>query len=211
PKDRGPKWSPDGKRIVYYSDRNGRYEIWSIDAQGSNLQQITKTTGDTVNYPLWSPNGGRLLASNPKNTYVFNVGSALPTGVAETLPSIEAGLSFAAWSWSPDGNWLAGFAWRDEEPTRGTWIYSLEEKKYSKLSDVGAPFEGGSAWMPDSRTLLISERGRLVAVDRVTGQLKEVFRPAGYGARNASVTADGKAIFFNARRVEADIWMATID
>ncbi len=211
PKDRGAKWSPDGKRIAFYSDRNGRYEIWSIDAQGSNLQQMTKTTGDTFNYPSWSPDGKRLLAVNSKNTCLFNVGGALPTGVAETLPPVEPELLFVARSWSSDGKWLAGFAWRDEKKTPGTWIYSLEEKTYSKVSELGGVGEGGLAWMPDSRTLIISDRGGLVAVDRVTGQTKEVFRPAGYGASDASVTADGKTIFFNAARVEGDIWMATIE
>ncbi len=210
PKDRGPKWSPDGKRIVFYTDRNGRYELWSIDAQGSNLQQMTRTTGDPVSSPLWSPDGARLLASNSKGTYVFDLGGALPTGVSETLPPIEAGLSFESRAWSPDGNWLSGVAWRDGETTPGMWIYSLEEKKYSQVSDLGG-FVGVESWMPDSRTLIISNRGGLVAVDRVTKEMKEVFRPAGYGAFNASVTADGKMIFFNAARGEGDIWMATID
>jgi eukaryotic-like serine/threonine-protein kinase len=211
PKDRGPKWSPDGRRIVFYSDRNGRYEIWSIDAQGSNLQQMTNTTGETVNYPLWSPDGKRLIAANPKGTYLFSVGGALPAGVAGTLPPIEAGLSFAARSWSPDGSWLAGLGWRDEKPAPGVWIYSLEEKKYSKVSDLGPPYAGGPVWMPDSRTIIMSDRRGLIGIDRVTGQLTEVFRPAGYGASNPSVTADGKTIFFNAERVEGDIWMATIE
>jgi eukaryotic-like serine/threonine-protein kinase len=214
PKDRGAKWSPDGKRIVFYSDRNGRYELWSIDAQGSNLQQMTRTTGETFWYPLWSPDGQRLVASNPGNTYVFDVGGALPAGVAETLPPIEAGLSFSARSWSPDGKWLAGLGWRDEQPT-GMWLYSLEEKKYANMSDIvpdiGRDFGGGVMWMPDSRWLIISDRGGLVGIDRITGQVKEVFRPAGYGASDASVTADGRTIFFNAERVEGDIWMATID
>ncbi|HEX7707938.1 MAG TPA: hypothetical protein VF701_15875, partial [Thermoanaerobaculia bacterium] len=213
--DRGPKWSPDGKRIVFYSDRNGRYELWSIDAQGSNLQQMTRTTGEPIWYPLWSPDGGRLLASNTNNTYVFNVGGTLPTEVAETLPPVDARLSFTARSWSPDGNWIAGLAWRDGELIPGTWVYSLEEKKYSRVTDketdLGKDFGGGSVWMPDSRTLIISDRGGLVAIDRFTGELKEVFRPSGYAAGDPSVTADGTAIFFNAERVEGDIWMATID
>jgi eukaryotic-like serine/threonine-protein kinase len=216
PKDRGAKWSPDGKRIVFYSDRDGRYELWSIDAQGSNLQQMTRTTGEPMWYPVWSPDGRSLVASNTNFTYVFDVGGALPTGVAETLPPIEAGISFAARSWSPDGKWIAGLAWRSGEMIPGIWVYSLAEKSYAKMtdkaaSDLGRDFGGGSVWMPDSRTLIISDRGGFVAIDRVTGELMEVFRPTGYGAGDPSVTADGKTIFFNAERVEGDIWMATID
>jgi eukaryotic-like serine/threonine-protein kinase len=218
PKDRAAKWSPDGRRIAFYSDRNGRYEIWSIDPEGSNLQQLTKTTGETVWYPVWSPDGQRLLAHNSSGTSIFDLRGALPSSEAETLPPIEEGLAFGAMAWSPDGKWLAGPGYRNHELLPGVWFYSLEERNYVKAPDLGGSGltrQGDDAarasWMPDSRTLIISARGRLVAVDRVTLEVKEIFRPIGYGASDPSVTADGKMIFFSALRVEGDIWMATIE
>src|SRR4051812_14003811 len=36
-----PRWSPDGKRISYISDRGGSSQIWLMDPDGSNAKQVT--------------------------------------------------------------------------------------------------------------------------------------------------------------------------
>lgn len=90
-------------------------------------------------------------------------------------------------------------------------MYSLEEKKYSKLSGLGGDTTGYVVWMPDNKHVVFAVEGRLVAVDRVTREMKEIFRPAGYGAADPAVTADGRMIFFNTVLEESDIWMATIE
>src|SRR5687767_5483597 len=38
-----PRWSPDGRQIVFVSDRDGSDDVWVIDANGRNPRQITKT------------------------------------------------------------------------------------------------------------------------------------------------------------------------
>jgi TolB protein len=40
--DETPCWFPDGKRIAFQSDRTGRMEVWTMNADGSNVQQFTK-------------------------------------------------------------------------------------------------------------------------------------------------------------------------
>lgn len=48
-----PTWSPDGKKIAFTSDVSGHHEIFTINADGSDLQDITH--GDAVdNDPAWS-------------------------------------------------------------------------------------------------------------------------------------------------------------
>ena len=44
-----PRWSTDGKRIYYLND-GGSSQIWSMNADGSNKKQISKTTSDISNY-----------------------------------------------------------------------------------------------------------------------------------------------------------------
>ena len=47
-----PAWSPDGKQIAFASTRSGNSEIWVINADGTNLRQVTNT-GQRIRYPYW--------------------------------------------------------------------------------------------------------------------------------------------------------------
>ena len=40
-RDRAPRWSSDQQRLLFYSDRGGEYAVWSIDADGAGLRQLT--------------------------------------------------------------------------------------------------------------------------------------------------------------------------
>src|SRR5205814_3965544 len=56
--DRGPRWSPDAKRILFQSTRGGSWDAWSRDPDGSGLTQLTKNAA--AHHPRWSPDGTRL-------------------------------------------------------------------------------------------------------------------------------------------------------
>ncbi len=56
-----PRFSPDGKRIAFTSDRDGGDNIWVMDTSGHNRQQVTKETYRLVNSPAWTPDGNYLL------------------------------------------------------------------------------------------------------------------------------------------------------
>jgi Tol biopolymer transport system component len=43
-----PVWSPDGKEILFLSDRDGKWEFFVINVDGSNLRQVLKNVTDTV-------------------------------------------------------------------------------------------------------------------------------------------------------------------
>lgn len=48
-----PFWSPDGGKIIFSSNRDGDYDIYIIDIDGTNLKQITDMPGDETS-PTWS-------------------------------------------------------------------------------------------------------------------------------------------------------------
>ena len=55
-----PRWSPDGSRLAFSSNRTGRYEIWTVAADGSDARQVTDGPGEKT-WPTWSPDGTRIL------------------------------------------------------------------------------------------------------------------------------------------------------
>jgi hypothetical protein len=57
--DAAPRWSPNGGQIVFHSDRDGNWEIYVINSDGSWLRRITlNPTTDIM--PVWSPDGLRI-------------------------------------------------------------------------------------------------------------------------------------------------------
>ncbi len=61
--DSQPRWSPDGKRIVFLSDRSGAENIWLCDADGKNPKALTKGNNNLYASPEWTPDGNYIVAS----------------------------------------------------------------------------------------------------------------------------------------------------
>ena len=70
-----PRFSPDGRRIAFTSDRGGGDNIWIMNADGSDKRQVTKEDFRLLNQPTWSPDG-RFIAAKKH----FTTGRSLGTG-----------------------------------------------------------------------------------------------------------------------------------
>jgi Tol biopolymer transport system component len=55
-----PALSPDGRRLVYRSDRTGPFEFWLIDLDGGDSKRLTHFDGPMVDNPAWSPDGRQI-------------------------------------------------------------------------------------------------------------------------------------------------------
>ncbi|MCA9729001.1 MAG: PD40 domain-containing protein, partial [Candidatus Eisenbacteria bacterium] len=60
--DDQPRWSPDGSRILFTSDRGGGDDIWMMKADGSDLRPVTQDLGHEVNCGAWCSDGDYVLA-----------------------------------------------------------------------------------------------------------------------------------------------------
>src|SRR5271166_5877958 len=57
---RYPSWSPDGARIAFTSDRDGVYNLYVMDTDGSNVRQLTyEEAPHVVYFPSWSGDSKR--------------------------------------------------------------------------------------------------------------------------------------------------------
>ncbi|HSM61282.1 MAG TPA: hypothetical protein VK849_10815, partial [Longimicrobiales bacterium] len=64
-----PRFSPDGSRIAFVSDRDGLNNIWTTAPDGSDPRQVTSERERDVNSPAWSPDGETIFA---RKHYVFS-------------------------------------------------------------------------------------------------------------------------------------------
>jgi imidazolonepropionase-like amidohydrolase/Tol biopolymer transport system component len=60
--DMQPRFSPDGKRIAMTSDRDGLWNIWTMDVDGKDAKQVSREKRWFINSPTWSPDGNYIFA-----------------------------------------------------------------------------------------------------------------------------------------------------
>jgi Tol biopolymer transport system component len=98
-----PRFSPDGRKIAFSSDRAGNFQVWVCDRDGTNAVQLTTFQG--VNFfPSWSPDGQRIAFSSNTSgqfeIYVINAGGGRPEALTH-------GGEGGAWpTFSRDGKWI---------------------------------------------------------------------------------------------------------
>jgi Tol biopolymer transport system component len=108
-----PRFSPDGKMVVYHSTRTGNHDIWLIDmeAEAEAERQLTNHPGYDM-LPDWSPDGHEIVfVSNRKggfHLWVMNIEGGAPRRITEQPVHVSSLASFcsvdgAPW-WSPDGS-----------------------------------------------------------------------------------------------------------
>ncbi len=203
-RDRGPKWSPDGKRIGFYSDRSGRYETWTILPDGSKIEQQTRTTGPSRWDTEWSPDGKRLVTTDGVQTWIEDLTKPLAERKAEPLPPLEVKRALLPRSWSPDGLTLAGDLDFYVSPQSVTLLYSFASRTYRALPEG----RGTPEWLSDSRRMLVAQHDRIVLLDTRTGRSSPVLPVSGQGI---SLSRDDRWVTYIEPHSEADVWMATLE
>jgi hypothetical protein len=115
---------------------------------------------------------------------------------------------FDSFSWSRDGEWLAGQAILLKGTHPGIVLYSVKDRTYERLTDFGG---GATAWFPDGRRLLFESQGKIHLLDRVTKETRMVFSvPLPEEVGFPRLSRDGGQLFFLRSIDEADVWMAEL-
>ena len=71
----GPHGPPDGKRIIFVSERDGNREIYVMDADGENPRRLTNNPNEDW-YPVWAPDGKRIAFMSLRDGHIVD---AAPT------------------------------------------------------------------------------------------------------------------------------------
>lgn len=158
-------WSPTGQQIACNIFREGDFDIYLTDANGTSFKNISNQP-HTDAYPNWSPDGLRIAFhttrhDNPKDDYDGNweIYSMNVDGSDQTRLTNNPKLDWLP-VWSPDGKQIAFFSNRD-----GNWelyVMTAEGEGILKLTSeqgkTGKKFVADPVWSPDSDYLLYTTR-----------------------------------------------------
>ena len=101
--DAQPRFSPDGKKIVFISDSSGANNVWMYDVEKKETSQFTKGNSSTYFSPEFTPDGKYVVASKGSGTFAIGklwmyhvdggTGTLLITGQSPAVKMLGASLS----------------------------------------------------------------------------------------------------------------------
>ncbi len=210
-----PVWTPDGRRVLFASDRSGTMDVWSVDvergvAQGAP-QLVHRSVGrmwlrgltDTGSYFYYATVG----AVDVYQAELTNAGVKNPV----TLPATHAGSNISS-IWSPDGRRLAYASRRGligfDRGSTTLAILDLETNQQRELVPALNSFLLRS-WSPDGRLILVNGQdtggqGGTYHIDAETGKVTPLTlagRPSNAtDIRRGDFMPDGRVLLFSVPR-----------
>ena len=171
--DAQPRFSPDGKKIVFVSDRSGGYNLWTISLDKKDTVQIT--TGNTNSYesPVWTPDGKYIVASRGNKLWLFPETGG--SGIQLIRDNPAGGRGAGGGGNAPDVERQEGPAFGNDArylyfaQRRGSWVYNTPLGDYDLMQydrETGRVITKESRWgsafrptlSPDGKWLVYGTR-----------------------------------------------------
>lgn len=121
--DSHPRYSPDGKKILFSSDRSGSENVWWIDMEKKDTFQVTKEGTQNMPMACWTPDGDYIIYAKGKlavKLYMVNKNGGGGTQLIDGFPNVKT----IDPSVSPDGRFVY-FSSRN-----GFWQYNADLPQY---------------------------------------------------------------------------------
>jgi len=148
----GPRWSPDGQRIVFHGTglEPGNFDthISIMREDGGDLQQLTVSELDDSG-PAWSPDGERIVWSREGDLWTMNA-----DGSDAALLLAEEGTRYASPDWSPDGTRILCTA-MDASNTPLIRVLQADGSGVTPVPVYGTSGVMQPRWSPDGERIVV--------------------------------------------------------
>ena len=205
--DRDPTWSPDGKEVGFYSDRDGEtLNAWAIGADGGGLRRLTDLPSSLgINSIAWSHDGQQVLVlPEPLHS------AWVPSRGVTTRPTQLPGLQAIDWgyfvAWNPPVNPAESDLWLmvvREAGRMRVWLYHMRSGKAEPTPVFGT----SPSWLPGQRQFLFARQGKLWVYDLISGKERAVHSVFPNDPWELRVSRDGRRVYFSQTTRDGEIWL----
>jgi TolB protein len=194
-----PVASPDGRTILFVSDRSGGTDIWAISDTGGDPRPFAASPTDDF-AAQWSPDGRQVVFVSERTGGRANLYVTSDTGgTARALTDWSEGA--AAPEWSPDGQTVAFLSPRGAARGREIWTVPATGGEAVQVTrDGNQPF--GHVWSPDGQSLYYgatraSNDGQdLFRIPARGGRARPLGIPRGSSVSGPRVSPDGEWVAY---------------
>jgi serine/threonine-protein kinase len=156
-----PEWTPDGKRILYQSNRSGQLALWWQNADLSGAAELIESAPGTVSAGVFSPDGQTLLywINGPGPRDPIDIMYRRVTGDTARKPIAATSAGEITPKFSPDGKWVV-YASNQDGPLQ---VYVQPFPPTGKRYQVSAAGGYAPVWSPDGTRIFYVANGHLSA------------------------------------------------
>ena len=188
-----PLWTPDGKRIAFWSSREGKYDAYWRSADGTGKDELLGVHMSSWSFvpASWADHGKTLVFTGWRSAYMSGIGILSMEGDRKSKFLLDEGYHESHPRISPDGRWMAYTS--NEKKREEVYVRPFPDVNEGGRWQISTSGGDGPLWSPDGREIFYRNGHAVIAVSVKTSPtfILEASRTLFQGTYVAAINSPG--------------------